>query len=76
MKMVGHETPGIGNQISIHAQMGQPFQKILPIRIHAEYLCPLDTSPHDVMQSSRSIQSRLPRHVDRVDPFISFVKLF
>jgi hypothetical protein len=42
MKVVGHESPGIYNEVPINAQIRQPVEEIFPVLIRAEYPCPFD----------------------------------
>jgi len=76
MEMVGKETPSIDNDVSFYALVSQSVQKIVPVLIGTEYVCPLDAPPHDMMQRSGSVQPRLSRHSERLDPSLLFVKLF
>jgi hypothetical protein len=76
MKVVRHKRPGIHNEVPVHAQIRQPVQEIFPVSISAEYFCPFDASSHDMVQSSGSIESWLPGHIEILHPFASTVKLF
>jgi hypothetical protein len=76
VKVVGHEAPGVDDEVSILAQFCHAVQKIFPVLIGPENVCPFDAPAHDVMQSSRRIQSWLSRHTDTLLPFTAIVKLF
>jgi len=52
MEMVGHERPGIDDQITVPAKGGQAINKVLPVCLVPEYLRPFDTSPHHMMQGT------------------------
>ena len=62
MEMVWHEGPCVAHQRSTLTDLPQPINEVLSIDSVPEYLYPLDTPPHHVMQGTRGIQSRLSGH--------------
>ncbi len=74
--MIGHQSPGQDNDIAISVQSAEPGEEIFPIRVLRENLYFFNSPPHDVMESSRGIESWLSRHKPTRTSFNRIAKLF
>ena len=74
--MRGHEGPGIGNQVSLLAQVGESIQKIISIDICPEYFGFLDAPAYYVMKSPGGIESRMSGHRFTLALLNPIVKVF
>jgi hypothetical protein len=62
MYMVVHEDPGIDGTFSLYYILSEAFQKARLVFIVVEYAGFIDSPHHDMVQSSRYVQSRLAWH--------------
>jgi len=64
MKMVRHQGPRIqAGAFGLAGSIRKPLQEAFSVIIVTKDITALYPSPHDVMNQSWDIQSRLPRHI-------------
>jgi hypothetical protein len=62
MKMIGHQRPGIDDQISVATKDGQAIQEIIPVPRVLKDFGSLDPPADEVMQRAGRIQPGLSGH--------------
>jgi hypothetical protein len=62
MEVVRNQRPCIAQGFRIQEDFSQSIEKVTPVLVVSEYATPFNTTDHDVVQGSGSIDSRFPRH--------------
>jgi len=73
--MVRNQAPCIANCFRLPEDLPQSFQKVIPVGIASEYRPPFNASDHDVVERTRSVDSRFPWHAAPLSPPVLLCQL-
>jgi hypothetical protein len=66
--VVGNQRPCIAQGFRIQEDFSLSIEKVIPVLVVSEYSTPFNTTDHDVVQGSGSIDSGFPRHETSLSP--------